>query len=388
MKHMRLIIYFIYGYGISCISTTAANQAVICVPIADLVGQPLLSLSSAHQNIEKMYAQQPIVSPAAGKPTTISYRIHQALLGDQVNVLQENTHEVCLSIPSLFYLTSTGQKAHTYWTLKKNIKKISDFPKGQQNRIATAINWSNPDTIKQPDTIILKKPYYIPAIKTTCSLGTRFKVSSYIPKTKIYKVWALKPHSARFLLVDIPENACICPSNIAVKDQRTTFVDLLRSWTQLGANVPYVWGGSSFIDANDKTSKLPYIRSAGFDCSNMIARATQMVGIPYFYKNSKTALSFLKPVTGKVSVGDIIALPGHVMVISDLIHHKAIEARDYDAGYGKIHEVDLRHVFKDISTYDELISTLESKTLLTRLKKDGSVQNEKIKVSLLRLPAI
>jgi len=73
----------------------------------------------------------------------------------------------------------------------------------------------------------------------------------------------------------------------------------------------------------------------------------------------------------KIREGDLIWIPGHVMVVASLPNNTIIEARGYRAGYGKIHELPLNKLLKILQTglsWNRLAST---KKPLNLLNKEG-----------------
>src|SRR5690606_17679975 len=95
---------------------------------------------------------------------------------------------------------------------------------------------------------------------------------------------------------------------------------------------------------------------SGFDCSGVIARATQICGIPYFCKNTATIPHCLKPLQKEQELhnGDLILIRGHVMIVFDVAKNLLIEARGYTHGYGKLQEIPINQVFEGIQTYKDL----------------------------------
>ena len=119
----------------------------------------------------------------------------------------------------------------------------------------------------------------------------------------------------------------------------------------------------------------------------MIARAAQMCEIPYFCKNTTTIERCLTPLSkdNKPIPGDIIWIPGHVMVIADLANNTLIEARGYKHGYGKVHEIPLNEEFKGINTYHDLINAYHNNKAIIRLDRNGNEQETIINLKLLQL---
>ena len=171
---------------------------------------------------------------------------------------------------------------------------------------------------------------------------------------------------------------------------------MLKCWAhQKDSFIPYVWGGTSFINTIDTpfreiTNKIDnhyysYFefdnvqthQKSGFDCSDIISRAAQICNIPYFYKNTTTIGQNLQPLQPHDTLinGDLILIKGHVMVISDIDKNLLIEARSYGHGYGKVHEIELHKVFDSIETYKDLCEAFFSKKELKRKDIHGNIRD-------------
>lgn len=173
--------------------------------------------------------------------------------------------------------------------------------------------------------------------------------------------------------------------------------------------IPYVWGGCSYTTlCTDPYFQLKTVRSKhrphakprryfeyptchtqpynGFDCAGLILRAAQASGIPYFYKNTATILQNLEPLQpeDQIANGDLIWLPAHIMVISDVEQNLCIEARHYAQGYGKVHETSIHKIFKDINNYQDLRAAHFSQNLIDRLNRHQK-SAQKVKIKILKL---
>ena len=128
----------------------------------------------------------------------------------------------------------------------------------------------------------------------------------------------------------------------------------------------------------------------GTDCSGLIVRAAQLSGIPYFYKNTATLVQKLKTLAQheKIESGDLLWIPGHVMIVGDLHKHTLFEARHYIEGFGCIHEIPLSQSFKDIKTYAQLIQRFHDKKPLERLHRNGSVSKKITQFKILKLKSV
>ncbi|HLB41037.1 MAG TPA: hypothetical protein VJJ83_04555, partial [Candidatus Babeliales bacterium] len=111
----------------------------------------------------------------------------------------------------------------------------------------------------------------------------------------------------------------------------------------------------------------------GYDCSCLISRAAQIVGWPYFYKNSATAERNLTAITAlnQLAPGDLLWHAGHIMVVSDVEQGLLIEARGYSQGFGCLHEIPLSRIYVGIKTYAELWQAIQTNTVVKTLDDQG-----------------
>ena len=194
--------------------------------------------------------------------------------------------------------------------------------------------------------------------------------------------------------------------NLSPSARRQQFVALVRSWAhQANGFIPYVWGGCSFthtswphtfdeIETDNNQSYFAlknYLHTPkpGLDCSGLVYRAAQLVGIPYFCKNTFTiehTLTRLQP-GQQLREGDLIVVPGHVMIVSDIANNLLVEARSYHHGHGKVHEIELGKVFKDITSYTDLAAAYSSKAPLYRIDSNGKARDTFTQFALMQLPA-
>jgi hypothetical protein len=399
---------------LSCLSFTALNAAIVdkkaltIVPIADLTGQSLQSLGN--QNTQKAYASLPI----CGKSGTYACpRIHQLLFNEVVTILEEQKDEVKVQINNVFYQTHTNNMPQdVYWTLKKNLITFDQLKKQGINMtlIPDPISYKEKKTKSTQPTITLAFPF---ADRATgrFSAGTRFVCTSAQLDNKTIKAYSYDPKIKRIRMIDIPRNICIDATEKSKDEKAKLFAQVIRKWsTHNNGFIPYVWGGCSFaslcakdefaqIDSKDnrgnnitfyKRPDSPMSPHSGFDCAGLIARAAQLCGIPYFLKNTTTIAKHLDPLTknNAVNDGDIIWFPSHVMVVGDTKKNTLLEARHYGHGYGKVHELPLSKVFKNIETYDQLKQAFLENKPLQRLHKDGTVAQTIPSFKLLKLASV
>lgn len=399
MKYMYgIILHLIF---LICIVHTE-QKAVINVPIADLIGQqmitifPDISADQAYKNISVCGGDISFL--------TACPRLHQLLYNEIVTVNKIVADEACISISHAYCLNCPSSLPHTtYWVLKKNLTFLDDLIKKKIDisHIPAAIDFSDKHhTILTNNQIItLKEPQYDSMVKIHFSAGTRFIKTPRELKRKAstIEVYAINYDTLKEYIIKIPIKKCIFNKNIETNKERIAdFVDLLKKWCQQKKGwIPYVWGGTSFTRLShtefkevtqtgprgdysfyeyEKDTQSP---KSGFDCSGIILRAAQICSIPYFSKNTTTIAQCLSPlkVDEQLQEGDLILIKGHVMVISDMKKNLLIEARGYNHGYGKIHEIPLNQVFDGIETYNDLLNAFHEKKIIKRKDKNGKIRD-------------
>lgn len=398
----RRIFIFCVSLLLPLHKTHASQKAVICVPVADLLGQPIATIfpdTSAEQSYNSIgMCGTQITSPLSCP------RLHQLLYNDIVDVVKETDDEVCIQISHAYYLTTSSTiPQNQYWTLKKNIcylNRISTFPIPITS-LPNPIDFSdtNHGALYNTETVTLTEPHYYSKLKITFSAGTRFARTTTPLKKRASNidVFIIDYISMKQQIIKIPLTKCMFNRDNQTKEQRITeFVYLLKKWAHCKkGHIPYVWGGTSFrqpVHGNFKEitktsckgdySFYEYEKNiqqpkSGFDCSGLILRAAQICGIPYFCKNTATIAQCLPPlsINDKLNAGDLILIKGHVMIVSDIAKNLLIEARSYGHGYGKLHEIPLNQVFDNIETYNDLWNAYKEKKVIKRKDKDGKIRD-------------
>lgn len=358
-------------------------DAYVIVPVADAVGEPF-----AHRD---EYAHMP-----CSGDHTVCRRIHQILYNERVRVIETCKDQVHIELPTVFYRPfGTTRTQSTFWTLKKYLIPI-DKIHGDTEKLPQAKPYKTWQTVSAKQAIItLAQPFYDPTTKLTFSAGTQF-VLAHAVRTKECVVYLLDPKTHQIITTKIPAKLCFNDGSYTPSQRSALFIDLIRSWINNApchAYIPYIWGGTSIstyakgvprLYRNTKKSTSWYdiagnngaIRT-GCDCSGLIFRAAHICGIPYFFKNSYTATCYLKTVGHNVQLaqGDIIWVPGHVMIVADLHKNTILEARSYDHGYGRLQEISLEKVFKGIRNYQELLTAYRQKLPLYRMNSSGIVRD-------------
>lgn len=393
MRRIMKIIYLL----LLC-STLYAQKGVILKPVVDLVGHPVSSNVVSYHNL-----------PCAGgsqNPFDACPRAHQLIYHETVEIIKQTDSEYCVHLPHLFYITANNDKPQsTFWTHKKNITPYSQLSKEAQACIPHAYDHKKNGTSKQK-VIVLTKPWYSKILKFTFSIGTRFVLLSENQNGGYFTICAVCPKTFQPITLIVPQSHAMIIEQTNLQTARDCFVKLLRSWTRLPGTIPYIWGGCSVtetvrtgrfnhitINCNNKLcdayqqTEIKNDPQSGFDCTGLVLRAAQTAGLPYYYKNSSTIATYLKPVTQAENIqeGDLIWIPGHIIIISDLKKNRVIEARHYSDGYGKVHEIKLNHMFKDIKTFTDLYRTIADHKPLYRLNRDGKISKTITQAKILSL---
>jgi len=380
----------------------SAQKAVICVPVADLIGQQITTLIP-NTSAEKSYAT---IAVCAGqiKSSIACPRLHQLLYNDRVEIIKTIDDEVCIRIANAYYLIPSSSQPQThYWTLKKNIALLDDLVAHDiaAHHIPESINFSDTNhlALHHPNIVTLTEPHYDSALRVTFSAATRFVKTSTQRKRRssTIEVFALDYPHIKERTIKIPCHKCIVDDGTKTQDERIAdFVTLLKKWAHTKKGViPYVWGGTSFTKPIQSTFKevtktghngdysfYEYDKDTlfpknGFDCSGVILRAAQICGIPYFCKNTTTIAQCLTSLAKENSLkaGDLILIKGHVMIVSDIAKNLLIEARSYGHGYGKLHEIAISEVFEGIENYKDLTDVYFEKKIVKRKDKLGKVRD-------------
>jgi cell wall-associated NlpC family hydrolase len=405
---MKIIIYTAaLAAALTANATNVPYFAVVTSPVADLLFQPMNELKN-HYKKGYSYDQIAISCKTEGHSLYACPRAHQLRANDLVKVLEETQDEVKIHVPSFFYLRKdTTIAQQNYWMRKKDIIALKDLPccTPEQPCIPKPIVINTPI----PHSVTLAQPWYNNTTHTLFSAGTRFASSGSDELN--YHIFVFDPSLKRYVAALCPIEECVETPGAHLKDRRTQMIALIRSWItdeDEDTFIPYAFGGSSIVKkvhskraahehkvhlANGEPAicyEWPGVKhqtpKTGIDCSGLILLAAHSTGIPYFCKNSYTALTTLRPVSAEepLEVGDVIWVRGHVMLVADLENNTLIEARGYEHGYGKLQEIPISEQFKGIKTYQELIARYQNNQSIERIDKDGNVRDI-VHIKLLKL---
>lgn len=403
----KLLATTILVFALRVSETHCIRQGLIISPVADLVGSPIKHYFPQIPT-HKAYKQIPL-NRGLSKPALECPRLHQALFNETIEIVEERETEALIKMPNAFYLADDTLK-NEYWIQKNAFIRYDTLKKkGVDLTKIPPMNSKNSLAEHSADIITLEMPWHDSEKQITYSAGTRFVMLPEQTNENDIAVYVFDPHSYDFTIMSIPRAIACTHSAQTKQEQIGHCIAIIQQWANVSDGfIPYVWGGCSFTHTSNAVfnelsmvkkgtphsyinlDDFPHETKPGFDCSNMILRAAHIAGIPYYYKNSSAAAKHLKHLSTDdvVEAGDIIWIPGHVMMVSDVNNNLLVEARGYNHGYGKIQEIELSKVFKNIKTYDNLAHALHRKQKLYRLDSKGVVADSFTKFKILKMNSV
>lgn len=383
MKKLFLMFFFV---TLSAFCTTDYN-GFCSVPVADLLGGPIHDFFTI-KSTKKAYKKLPY---AEKSNNFSSPRIAQLIFNQPVIIKEQRAEEIKVEIPYLRYASTNGSH-FTYWTLASNITRLTN-----QNKIFTPLHTEKWFTLKQ--AVTLKGNTYSAGTKFVCAKKQKYTITVYVYNSNTHK-----PEKIR-----IKKNLGITPPE-HFEDKKQLFVSLCKEWANpKNGFIPYVFGGLSIDhplqDDTYTTKKASFTKpkpsifytrpheptiKTGIDCARMVLKAAEMSGLPLYAINTKELRKTLRPLKKDEPVedGDIIIWKGHAAIISDAQNGLMIEARSYDSGYGKIHEIPYYKQLQGITTTQKLMEAHFNKLPLTRLNKDGSKSHLIYDLEILKLSTL
>ncbi|HSW76604.1 MAG TPA: hypothetical protein VLG50_06140 [Candidatus Saccharimonadales bacterium] len=286
-----------------------------------------------------------------------SSRAHQCLFNEIVTVLEQRDDCVKVMCKNAIYgfHNTTKDYLNSFWIYKKDIIALQDLDK----QVLDAI--PNPAYGHDP-TIVLVYPWKL------YSIGTRFKRAPKHDTAQYYAI-QLPNFNENAVLIDfVPRIDALVEIKKNQRLARRLFVKIINelvdrvfqnSQDPACIKIPYVLGGSSFVmPYNDETEKNDI--SYGYDCSEFILRMAQIAGIDFPWKTSSAMERFTKELTPQDTLqdGDIIWVPGHVIIVSNIKNNEIIESRK--SVYACVCKSTLDKRFEGISTYDDLMTHYHS----------------------------
>ena len=397
----------LYGILLSTFNLIVPYRALVTVPVADLIGEPINALQKPWLP-PFGYDTLPHSSGTNGRAACP--RMHQLLFNEVVEVLEAKKDEVKVEISSTFFIPpNTQQPQITYWMQARALTPLSLMKPHEHCLIPPTITFHQPSSMHNKSIITLIAPWHDAKIGMTFSSGTRFVRIEKPQPQKTVSAWRFNPSTKICEPVEIPSTHCTLSSDNSIVHCIKHFIVLLRSWAQQHDGIiPYVLGGTSFSRRLSDEPLIPdvsptdssvqwYARKndrhspkCGLDCSGLILRAAQIAGIPYFCKNTTTMMKVLQPLgtTTYIQDGDLICIPGHVLIAVDIGNNMVVEARSYEHGYGKVHELPLNKVFKDITTFQDLMQIYRTRQPIERIDIQGNVRDRFPCITILSLASV
>ena len=411
MKHHNHILLVTTLFLAHIAYANVPYKAVVIAPIADLVGAPIQTF---FPNSTPAQAYDDLVV-CGGTPAAHSYcpRLHQLLFNEIVTVVEEKEDEVRVKNSSCFYIAKDNPAPqHAYWMLKKNLVPFQELENKSIdiNHFPDPITFEDPNSLIDEQVVTLALPWYDANTNQIFSAGTRFlRACEQQDSNADVPVHIFDPATMISTITIIPASVLMIAPPESIAEKIKLFVQVLKAWANPESGfIPYVLGGSSFTITTNKPALEKYgtcqgadcsyyeiqdfnhAPKPGFDCSNLITRAAQLAGIPFFFKNSLTIATYLKPLQPgqQLETGDIFWKKGHVIVVSDTEKNTVIEARGYTNGAGSVQEIELNKVFQNVSTCDDFSVAWRNKQAVERLGEDGTVIDSISDYKLLSLRSV
>lgn len=354
--------------GFFIISCIHAYQGFIAVPIADCVD------INAGIRDAKGILHEPCQIISIHEGRIITPRLAQLLLHEPVEVLEEDGDLVKITTDAIHFLRpDTHKKINTFWVATSAVRQMTP----ELQRVVVKKTGEKTVTLREP---------LVTASGIILSVGTRFNVKE--DGIKQLSVYWYNPDHKKVEVLCIPRNKCIAPSS----DKRSAFVSLLQSIAGCCYKTPYVWGGASvakrflkisyrLVPSPCKKGKRAYelIQQpkgpwAGCDCSGLVRLGLQALDCCSSCAMNSATLNAELPhrkANEQWRDGDILYIPGHVAIISDLKKNLVIEARTPEHGYGYVHEVPISELFKGINNFDDLRESIKKQQNVHRIDRYG-----------------
>lgn len=390
---------FIINVIASCVSLYAQDGFII-VSVADLVAQPFMYTST--KQIKEAY-ESLTLSPEQGKGSCL--RVHQALFNEAVTIVDYQDDQVQVVVKNCFAKPMPGMYVEplTVWMLRESILTEEECNELDDTNLFPLPY--NEESRCDETTLTLLVPWYDEVTNTTYSAGTRFcrdktKSTSETHAIKLYDAANKKSVSSH-----VPQSYALVSGNYTFLERRSMFVNLLYQWCTCGNSIPFVWGGTSFINYahhkpvlkkwfayGEQVSAWNYSSNgksplSGFDSSGLILRAAQICGFPYYCCNSSAVAHTLMNVPfSDIQEGDIVWAPGYLGVVASLDRNEIIEAQGYARGYGIVQCIDLKQRFSNAPTWHDFIQCCEKRIPLQSLDSQGRCVAHVPLLRLYRLP--
>jgi len=371
--------------------------AMIKVPVADMLVLPASTYTKA--GASGLYHNLPLSSKSSAFP---SVRAHQSLMNEVLYKAHVKDGEIFGVIPNAWFGVhkETGKPLMGYITAACHAVLLSDLleKKLPLNLIPRPVWLGRSDSSSDDNSILtLIMPWQDQStsrrlMNNRFSVGTRFvRIPRYDTDTE-YAVSYIDFKQMVSVVSFVPKDRALVGADSNKQNARFRFLAMLRRLADSNRYglVPYVLGGSSFVGGYPeedgvlvnrkvlgRNARKIYVRNkktsvhSGFDCSELVWRVPQLVGIPFFCKNTFTMDRFLTPLAPDESVkkGDLLWVPGHVMVI-DADNNMLIESAGYSSGYGRVQRIALKDRL-GLNTVNDVVKAYREKRPIKLLSKEG-----------------
>jgi len=359
-----------------------ATLAVFKDPVTDLF-------------VDRTVAKNIPTSPPGVTRAGLCPRAHQALYNEVVTCVEwHHVHDehVKVSFDNVVYGHDpvTGEPRSSFWTTTDRLIFLKDMtdecidalpgPRFERNEPMGSEH-------TESETVVLTLPW------KRYSVATRFVRVPEHDTSDGYGVKLLDMGKKKITHMVVPHAVARLEEAVSLQEARKLFVENVNQLVDHFARkpsqkvVPYIWGGSSCVDGYEdcftanaqgawvrKGRNQPYM---GYDCSELVLRLAQVSGLPYVYKTTLTLAERGRALTkdDTIEAGDLLWIPGHVLIVGDVASNNLIESRSYSSGYGKLQRLALRDCFAGIKTFGQLRDAFFAKKRLTRLKKGGLIES-------------
>lgn len=347
-----------------------------------IISKPVIDMSSSYPVCDK---------PAISGQEKLCRRANQGLYNEVVTSLNivADAVKIKFDYDLIYGFDENNQPYSTFWTLADGIILLKKINPILISMIPSLKNEAQPK-------LCLTTPWRF------FSVGTYFVRIPSKDNDNYYAVYVPYFTDNAFTIEYIEKEKTLCVEKRSMEEQRFLFVKLLHeliehaSSQQKNGVVSYVWGGCSYTNSNDNDDFF-YAQGAwyrplhgetyqGYDCSGLIWRLAQSVGIQFPWKVTKMMSEHCRLVDehNPLENGDIIWFEGHTMIVGSIQDNTIIEAAGYSSGYGCVHCIPLEKRFAGINTYEDLINAYCNQEAISLLDSHGN-QLKKVHIKLLKL---
>lgn len=367
-----VVLFFVIGV------IGAAEYAIIRVPVADMFVQ------NPAQTDPKSVVMPPPISGVGDA----CIRSMQGLFNEMVTVEEREGDYARVKLTHCFYCRDDQHpKDSLFWMLADALLSLGQIKSKKlslRRFVPSPIRCDTPSTVVSSDVVVLQAPWLDEVTHQVYSLGTRFVRVPSRDRKDAYAIRLLDCTRVRERTSFVPKSVGLVTGALPVKERVRNYINLVKKYAAMrGKFVPYVWGGCSVTAlcsdpmvtlCGDGNSQY-YRRSdqsypcSGVDCSSLIMRCAQASGLPYFFRNTKTAEKNVRHLTGNdaIAAGDMLLFPGHIWIVTDVKNNLVAQAEGYNCGVGKVHEKPLSMCLRGIHSYKQLMQYYREKKPIIRI---------------------